>query len=198
MDTKRRAWLTRLGAAAAGGRADLLDGLFPEALAGGVPAGDLKETILQAVLFGGYPRAIDAFGRLERCLPEAGAPPVEPDAEDIEARGRALFSKIYGEHTDRVLRKLRGFHPDFERAILRDAYGRVLARPFLPVLERELIAVAMLAALGLPRPLYAHVRGASRVGATREQVHAAIEAAKGIAPDEALARAHTVADEFLG
>ena len=196
MDTKRRAWLTRLGAAAAGGRADLLDGLFPEALAGGVPVADLKETILQAVLFAGYPRAIDAFGRLERCLSGADAPRVEPDAGDIEARGRALFSKIYGENTDRVLGKLRRFHPDFERAILRDAYGRVLARPFLPVLERELVAVAMLAALELPRPLHAHVRGCARVGATHEQIHAAIDAAKGIASAEALARAHAVARSF--
>jgi 4-carboxymuconolactone decarboxylase len=198
MDTKRPAWLTRLGAAVAGGRADLLDALFPEALAGGVPAGDLKETILQAVLFAGYPRAIDAFGRLETCLSGAKPPPAEPDGEDIEARGRALFSKIYGEHTDRVLEKLRGFHPDFERAILRDAYGRVLARPYLQVLERELIAIAMLAALELPRPLHAHVRGAARVGATRDQIHAAIDAAKGVANDEALARGHAVADKFLG
>jgi 4-carboxymuconolactone decarboxylase len=194
MDTKRQAWLTRLGAAAAGGRADVLDVLFPEALADGVPAGDLKEMILQAVLYAGYPRAIDAFGRLDGCLPDADAPPVEPDAEGIEARGRALFQEIYGEHTDRVLAKLRRFHPDFERSILRDAYGRVLARPFLPVLERELIAVAMLAALALPRPLHAHVRGALRVGATRDQIHAAIDAAKGITTDEALARAHAVAD----
>ena len=41
---------------------------------------------------------------------------------------------------------------------------------FLPLVERELLAVAMLSALDLPEQLKAHVRGARNAGATDAQI----------------------------
>ena len=64
------------------------------------------------------------------------------------------------------------FHPDLARWILEDGYGKVLSRPILSLRERELIVVAVLAALDLPLQLESHVRGALRVGATKRQVEA--------------------------
>ena len=139
-------------------------------------------------LFAGFPRAISAFERLELAQAD-GAAAIEEDPTGVEQRGAELFSLIYGEHTERVLQKLERLHPDFRRMIVRDAYGRVLARPFLPVVERELMAVAMLAALQIKKPLEAHIRGAKTVGATTDEILVALDAAKGIANSETLDRA---------
>ena len=67
---------------------------------------------------------------------------------------------------------MAGFHPELAEWILADGYGRVLSRPGLTIRERELIVVAVLAALRLPKQLESHVRGARRVGATGREVSA--------------------------
>ena len=67
---------------------------------------------------------------------------------------------------------MAGFHPELAEWILDDGYGRVLSRPGLSIRERELIVVAVLSALRLPKQLESHVRGALRVGATPREVAA--------------------------
>ena len=162
--------LTRIAAAAAlGDRARLRD-LYGAALDDGVEPAILQEATLQVFLFAGYPRTIDAFEELGALVD--AAPPVEPPG-DFEARGRELFSRIYGKHTKAVEEWLRGLHPDFARFILHDAYGQVMTRPFLPARERELMAVAMLAAMGFKGQLGAHVCGALRCGAMPDEVREA-------------------------
>ena len=55
------------------------------------------------------------------------------------------------------------------------AYGKVLARPVLTLLERELLAVSILTALGhLEGPLLGHMRACVRLGATPDDVAAAL------------------------
>jgi 4-carboxymuconolactone decarboxylase len=65
---------------------------------------------------------------------------------------------------------MAGYHPELAEWILADGYGRVLSRPGLSIRERELIVVAVLSALRLPKQLESHVRGARRVGATSREV----------------------------
>jgi 4-carboxymuconolactone decarboxylase len=72
---------------------------------------------------------------------------------------------------------MRSYHPDLEAWILEQGYGRALSRPGLPLRVRELLAVAMLAALGLERQLPWHAAGALRVGASRAELAAVLEAA---------------------
>ena len=55
---------------------------------------------------------------------------------------------------------MESLNPDLSAWILEDGYGKVLSRKGLKPAERELIAVAMLAALGWERQLESHVRGA--------------------------------------
>jgi alkylhydroperoxidase/carboxymuconolactone decarboxylase family protein YurZ len=55
------------------------------------------------------------------------------------------------------------------------AYGRVLARPELAPVERELLGVAILTAMGeASDALLGHMRAAVRLGASRESVAGAI------------------------
>jgi len=71
-----------------------------------------------------------------------------------------------------MIGKMRSFHPELAEWILEDGYGKVLSRPVLSIRERELIVVAVLAALRLPLQLESHARGAVRVGATEREVAA--------------------------
>lgn len=163
----------------------------------GEPDRAWRETVLQAQLFCGFPRAISGYGVLQE---EGGLGELEegefrgePDQFD---RGAELFARIYGEGTDRVQGQLAGFHPDLAQWIQGHVYGRVLARPGLTARMRELLAVVSLAALGHERQLASHARGAIACGATREDVDAALHAVRDQIQDERFEVAVRVVERF--
>lgn len=71
---------------------------------------------------------------------------------------------------------MRSYHPALAVWIEEFGYGRVLARPGLSFRERELLAVAVLAALRLEPQAESHVRGALRSGATLKDVEGVLRA----------------------
>lgn len=137
----------------------------------GASRAEVEEAVLQATLFFGFPRTVTAFETLHGCWPAAQAPQrgALPAAEQPGA-GRALFDAIYDRNGPAVHGLLASFHPDFHDFVIESAYGRVLARPGLGPMVRELLAVAGLAALQQAPQLVAHARGALRFGATLDQV----------------------------
>lgn len=139
--------------------------------AAGQPRQDFEETLLQAVLFAGFPRVVTAFETLAGVWP-ATTPPTGgalPAAEQAAA-GRALFAAIYGRNEAAVHGMLRGFHAEFHDFVLDAAYGRILSRPGLPARIRELLACGVLAAQDQLRQFAGHARGALHLGATREEL----------------------------
>jgi 4-carboxymuconolactone decarboxylase len=158
----------RLRAAAAAARAD------------GTPRADVEETLLQGVLFCGFPRVVTAFEELQAAWP-SDTPPrpgALPAGEQVEA-GRALFAAIYGRNAASVAAMLQSFHPDFHAFVLEVAYGRVLSRPGLAARDRELIGAGVLAVQGQMRQFVAHARGALHLGATRAELRGVLGAALG-------------------
>jgi len=195
MEGMRVGHLTRIAAAAAAGRRELLRAWYPEALAAGLPLPYLQEATLQVFLFAGYPRTIDAFEELFAACDAPEPAPREAHPPDLVSRGEHLFARVYGVHADAVRKKLDVLHHDFARFVLRDAYGQVLGRPFLPIAERELMAVSMLGVLGLRTQLQAHVRGALNVGASVDDVRAAIAAVAEVGPNAE--QAHDLAEKAI-
>jgi alkylhydroperoxidase/carboxymuconolactone decarboxylase family protein YurZ len=84
----------------------------------------------------------------------------------------------------------------FARAVLEQAYGRVLARDGLSAARREVLACAALTALGQDRQLASHARGAVRCGATPQEVEAVLDALEGLVPRERLFDARMVIRRF--
>jgi 4-carboxymuconolactone decarboxylase len=165
------------------GRSEDLRELFHWALERRVPLRSIRESILQAFLFAGYPRAIHAFEILAEVLEERGidvpprrdrTPPRAGASAFFRRRGRSLFEEVYREDAGLVIDRIRGFHPEFMDWILEDAYGKVLSRPFLDLKTREILSTALLTALTLPRQLTPHIRGALRAGAKPREVREAI------------------------
>src|SRR5688572_23676975 len=96
------------------------------AAARSMPRQDLEETLLQSVLFCGFPRVVTAFEHLVEAWP-AASPPAGgglPQAEQGPA-GAALFAGIYGANEASVRAMLRAFHQDFHDFVLEAAYGRI-------------------------------------------------------------------------
>ncbi len=188
--------LVRLSAAIALGRWDELAALRRAAPAG-EPDRRWREVLLQAHLFAGFPRAVEAAsvlaaaGGLGPPAPdELARAPADPDA------GRALFDAIYATRAEAVRAELASFHPELALWIAEHAYARVLARPGLSADRRELCAVAALAAQGQDRQLAAHARGAVRLGASRAEVQATLEAIADLLEPATLARAREVIAHF--
>jgi alkylhydroperoxidase/carboxymuconolactone decarboxylase family protein YurZ len=60
--------------------------------------------------------------------------------------------------------------PDYFDHVLQSAFGDIWTRQGLPVRDRSMITVAVLAALGQTEELKAHLAGARNVGISREEI----------------------------
>jgi AhpD family alkylhydroperoxidase len=149
--------------------------LFAECVAAGRELGmrrqAFEETLLQAVLFCGFPRVINASRVLHEDWPPA-APPAGGGLpiEQQRAAGEALFASIYGDNSDAVKGMLLSYHRELHDFVLDTAYGRILTRPGLEPSVRELMAVGVLALTGQIPQMVAHGRGARNWGATAEEL----------------------------
>lgn len=159
-------------AAAMGLDDDRLDAALEQAL-GVAPAEAVDEVILQSHLFIGYPRSLNAMARWR---PRSAGPPRSmsvPPAERIE-RGEDVCRVVYGRAYDELRANVRRLHPDLDEWMLSDGYGRVLSRPGLDLVTRELCIVALLATLDVPKQLHSHLRGSLHAGATEADVEHAL------------------------
>ena len=143
---------------------------------------EIEEVLLQAHLFVGFPVVLNAFGVWRELAgeghptgaAESGGAPAGTQVSDRARKGEALCRTVYVDIYERLRGHVRGLHPDLDRWMVEDGYGRTLARPGLSVQMRELCIVALLAAGGHERQLRGHLRGALNVGATRGRVEAAL------------------------
>lgn len=168
-----------LAAAAAVGDVDLVAREARDAIAAGVPAARVEEALLQGVPYAGFPRTLAAFAALRAAgIVAAGPAPAaaaEAPPSTFAAAGAEAFGAVYGPTADRVRAGLASFHPLLPAWTTEFAYGRVLARPALPLVERELLAVALLTALGrADDALLGHMRAAVRLGASPVAVAGAV------------------------
>jgi 4-carboxymuconolactone decarboxylase len=193
-DSERR--LCRLFCAVVLGRWDEVERLR-RAAPPGEPNRAWREALLQAHMFCGFPRAVEAYAVLQQA---GGLGRIEPDEVLAEAdqpeRGRRLFERVYQTDATAIRAQLEAAHPDFAAWVEGHAYGRILARPGLPADRRELLAVCALAALGQGRQLASHVRGSLRCGATRDELRETLEAVADLLSEERLERARSVLEHF--
>lgn len=171
-----RTHLIAAAAACSAGRLQLLADVVTRARARRHDRLALEEAVLQCYLFAGYPRAIDALTVLQEQWPRRSrARRVAPSS--WERRGLRLCRRVYGRHFDRLRSTIARANPDLARWMIHEGYGKVLSRPDLDAVSRELCAVASLIVLQAWPQLEAHIRGALNVGARPAQVRAAVRLA---------------------
>ena len=86
-------------------------------------------------------------------------------------RGKRALARIDGEAGQNVIAALADIAPDFATYVFEFPFGDIYSRPGLSVREREIAAIASLAAMGNATPqLKVHIEAGLNVGLTREEI----------------------------
>jgi 4-carboxymuconolactone decarboxylase len=165
--------LVRIAAAVAGAAAGVTRRVMTEAN-GNVEGVAVDEVLLQSYLFAGFPRTLNATA-IWREISGTMAP-----AEDVlasadrfaewQAAGDLACRRVYGPVYQTLRDNVRALHPALDAWMLVDGYGKVLSRPALDLILRELCIVAACAASDQQPQLRSHLRGALNCGATRDHL----------------------------
>lgn len=185
--------LVRLSGAIAGGsEADVRANVT--ACTQGVDPVWVEEVILQSYLFAGLPRTLNAMREWRRISGRVA--PAEDEGADAErrvaewrGRGEETCAAVYAEMYDRLRVNIAALHPALDAWMVVEGYGKVLGRPQLDLMRRELCIVAMCAVAKQDRQLQSHLHGALNVGATPEQVAGSLVAVGDMVGKTGLTRA---------
>ncbi|MDO5612906.1 MAG: carboxymuconolactone decarboxylase family protein [Paracoccus sp. (in: a-proteobacteria)] len=83
----------------------------------------------------------------------------------------AILERLDPDAPQRVQANLDGFAPDAAELVLGYAFADILSRPALNLRSREMLTVAMLAAMATaPGQLQFHIRAALNCGVTRAEI----------------------------
>lgn len=86
-------------------------------------------------------------------------------------RGKRALARIDGEAGQNVIAALADIAPDFATYVFEFPFGDIYSRPGLSVRDREIAAIASLAAMGHATPqLKVHIEAGLNVGLTREEI----------------------------
>lgn len=168
--------LVRVSAALAAGREEALRSALADAAGAAGPV-EVEEALLQSYLFLGYPTALAALVLWREMSPAPGAEASPDDWPGWARRGAALCHRVYSTRYRELRANVRRLHPDMERWMVVEGYGKVLGRPGLDPLVREYCIVALLAVADAGPQLYSHLRGALNLGAPADALVETLEVA---------------------
>jgi alkylhydroperoxidase/carboxymuconolactone decarboxylase family protein YurZ len=134
-----------------------------------IPPKAILETILQSHLLIGFPRMIEAAVVYNEIFGNTMRHRNQPDSsiDDYAAyfgKGEKLCRKIYGKNFDRLKNRINAIAPEIFEWIIIEAYGKVLSRPGLKTIERELTMMAILIVENQKRQLISHIMGSLNAG----------------------------------
>jgi len=135
----------------------------------------IYETVLQSYLFLGFPRMIEGaivfnkvFGDFEE-----GNKIEKISSDEAElwfSNGIKLCQQVYGTNYEILKNRFENISPEIFRWMVIEGYGKVLSRPKMTHIERELAEVAALIVDGRERQLLSHIMGSLNVGAKMELI----------------------------
>ncbi len=130
----------------------------------------LYEVVLQSYLFLGFPRMLMAADCLASVTGEERSPFSElavsgEQAANWSGRGIELCKKVYDSNYTRLKSRVEVMAPEIFQWMIFEGYGKVLSRPELDIVSREMCIVSCLTIENMPSQLHSHMRGALNVGA---------------------------------
>jgi 4-carboxymuconolactone decarboxylase len=184
--------LVRIAAAVAGAPLAFTRRVMVEAV-GVVQAPAVDEVLLQSYLFAGFPRALNALRVWREVSGEPAPvddPATTPPLPDVyRLQGEEACRTVYGNKYDALRQTVARLHPALDAWMVMDGYGKVLSRPGLTLVRRELCIVAACAASEQIPQLKSHLRGALHCGATLDDLALTLSALTDIVSREALSAA---------
>lgn len=137
------------------------------------------EIMLQSYLFLGFPRMLIASEQLYELYPletnnkSSIGPPFSTD--EWWRDGEKLCKEIYAGSYDILKDRVQKIAPEIYNWMILEGYGKVLSRPGLDSLNRELANVAFLIVENYPSQLYSHMRGAFNMGGDKVLIKCVID-----------------------
>ena len=148
----------------------------------------MYEVMLQSYLFLGFPRMLIAAEQLTK----AGVTPdretedyrvSDSDVREWMERGARLCRRVYDGNYGALRNRVEAMAPEIFLWMELEGYGKVLSRPGLDIVDRELAIVACLMVEDRPIQLHSHVRGAINVGTPPEMLRDVVSDLGSIAPE---------------
>ncbi len=141
---------------------------------------EFYEIVLQSYLFLGFPRMLEAADHLSGEFPLRNQEPIPAavDSEEVSNwvdRGLDLCKAVYDSSFDLLRRRVESFAPEIFRWMVLEGYGKVLSRPGVNIIDRELAIIACLMMENRERQLHSHIRGARNVGADETLIRQVVE-----------------------
>jgi len=194
--------LTLIAACQSFNKPKILKGLLRWALKSDIDPKEIYEVLLQNYLFIGYPRVIESFFIFNEIIEKSGEYSRDnkelADYDLFEVRGLRIARCIYGKNFDLVYDNIKNLCPDLALGMVIEGYGRIISRPGLDILARELAIVAVLTVASMPRQLYSHVKGSLSVGADPGQIEAVIRQCGFFIKQSKIDRAILILEKVLG
>lgn len=149
------------------------------------------EIILQSYLFLGFPRMIEAtiafneiYGDSNGAYEKEFNQVSQEESTKWFENGIKLCKQVYGKNYERLKIRFLSVSPEMFRWMVIEGYGKVLTRPGLSSVERELAEVAALIIDQRERQLVSHIIGSLNVGATIELIKQVNKDIKPLAGDK--------------
>lgn len=179
LDLRSRQLVTVAALAALGHARPQLKFHIAAALNAGCSSNEIVETLQHLVVYAGFPVGLNGVFAAREVFQERGCGH-EPlpggaaqgdDARDRFQAGWQALREIDGHAGEQVIAALDGLAPDLARFIIEFAFGDIYTRPGLTLVQRELVTLAALAALGTAVPQFkVHVHGLLNIGGTRQML----------------------------
>jgi len=184
------------------GDEDNLKATYKDAIDGGILNSELREVILTSYLFDGYPTALEGFRILSELLPMSNPTPdpILYSTENIDLwqqRGEELCRQIYGKQFLPLMNRVNTFAPELKESMIVEGYGKVLSRPGLHIIYRELCVVSILTLKFRQRQLKSHILGALRVGSSEKQIDIATDVATSFLSEDGKLRSQEAINEIV-
>jgi 4-carboxymuconolactone decarboxylase len=179
--------LVRVAASLAGGSEDEVRGALQRVLKV-TPHAWIEELLLQTYLFAGFPRALNGMREWRRLVPTPAPETIAPN-DTPTSHGEETCARVYGVMYEKLRENIKTLHPRLDEWMIAEGYGKVLSRPGLDLMRRELCIVAACAATGQDRQLQSHLHGARNAGVPDAVIGAALSALADIIPRESHERA---------
>lgn len=158
----------------------ILESVITLAINNKITPDHLYEIVLQSYLFLGFPRMIEAADHLNSIVNIEGGHSrlTQVSYEESErwfVKGQKLCKQVYGDKYDILRKRVETFAPDIFRWMVFEGYGKVLSRPKLNIVDRELAIISCLIVELRERQLFSHIIGALNVGTDEKLVIQIVE-----------------------
>jgi 4-carboxymuconolactone decarboxylase len=135
---------------------------------------EVIEALIHLTIYAGFPASLNGLFVAKDVFNQKGikSVPVQvPPSTSRYEKGWEALQRIDGHAGERVIESLRELAPDLARFIIEFSFGDIYTRPGLGLIEREIVTVAALTALGTATPqLKVHINGLLNVGGTQDQL----------------------------